>query len=70
MKRILNLITASFLLSSCTTTYFYQLIDIASDDIKENQSSNQDLDVYFDFWGNGGSTTYEIHNNTENLWEI
>jgi hypothetical protein len=59
------------LLSSCnTTTYFYQLVDIASDDIKDNQSSNQDLDVYFDFWGDGGSTTYEIHNKAEQTMYI
>ena len=71
MKRILNLIIACFLLSSCnTTTYFYQLVDISSDDIKDNQSSNQDLDVYFDFWGNGGSTTYEIHNKGEKTMYI
>ena len=63
MKKILNLIISCVLLSSCnTTTYFYQLVDIASDDIKDNQSSNKDLDVHFDFWGDGGSTTYEIHN--------
>jgi len=66
MKRILNLIIACFLLSSCsTTTSFYQLVDIESDDIKDNQSSNQDLDVYFDFWGDGGSSTYKIHNKGE-----
>ena len=71
MKRILNLIIACLLLSSCNTTiYFYQLVDIASDDIKDNQSSNQDLDVYFDFWGDGGSTTYEIHNKAEQTMYI
>jgi hypothetical protein len=66
MKRIFNLILACILISSCNTTkYYYQLVDIASDDIKDNHSSNQDLDVYFDFWSNGGSTTYKIHNKTE-----
>ena len=71
MKKILNLIIACVLLSSCNTaTYFYQLVDIASDDIKDNQSSNKDLDVYFDFWGDGGSTTYEIHNKGEKTMYI
>ncbi len=71
MKKILNLIIACVLLSSCnTTTYFYQLVDIASDDIKDNQSSNQDLDVYFDFWGDGGSTTYVVHNKGEKTMYI
>lgn len=70
MKRILNLIIAFFLLSSCNTTTYYQLVDIASDDIKDNQSSSQDLDVYFDFWDDGGSTTYEIHNKGEKTMYI
>jgi len=71
MKKIFNLIIACVLLSSCnTTTYFYQLVDIASDDIKDNQSSNKDLDIHFDFWGDGGSTTYEIHNKGEKTMYI
>jgi hypothetical protein len=71
MKRILNLIIACVLFSSCNTaTYFYQLVDIESDDIKDNQSSNQDLDVYFNFWGNGGPTTYKIHNKGEKTMYI
>ena len=71
MKKILNLIIACVLLASCSTpTRFYQLVDIASDDIKDNQSSNKDIDVYFDFWGDGGSTTYEIHNKGEKTMYI
>ena len=69
MKIRLNLIIVCFLLASCTTTY-YQLVDIASDDIKDNQSSNKDFDVYFDFWDEGGSTTYKIHNKGEKTMYI
>lgn len=65
--KLLYYLVLSVFLTSCAQMNFYQLIELESDDISENEqktSSNKDIDLIFDFWSNGGSSDVIIKNKT------
>lgn len=69
MKKIFSkLLLFLFLCSGCGTTY-YQLIELDSDIIKSNDktliASNNDLNIIFNFWSNGGSTNFSLINKSD-----
>ena len=67
MKKIFVLFNSFLLLlfMSCNREY-YQLVELESDVIKEDNNSliasNDDLDLILDFWSNGGSTSFKVMN--------
>ena len=69
MKLIFKIIVLSFILTSCSqSVYYYQLVELESENMKEVEgqviSSNDEIEVVFNMWGDGGNTTFEITNKT------
>tara|TARA_B100000902_G_scaffold396502_1_gene457676 strand:+ start:1298 stop:2143 length:846 start_codon:yes stop_codon:yes gene_type:complete len=69
MKNISKILILSSILVACgKPLYYYQLIELESDNMEVEEgniiSSNNDVEVIFNFWSNGGSTTFDIKNKT------
>jgi len=69
MKLIFRILVLSFILTSCSkSVYYYQLVELESENMKEVEgqviSSNDEIEVMFNIWGDGGNTTFEITNKT------
>ena len=65
MKQKISIVLLTLLISSCATPTYYQLVELSSENIKEGQSENKDIEVSTDFWANGGTSQYLIFNKSE-----
>ena len=68
MKSIFRVLVLSLILTSCSQPLYYQLVELESDNMKEVDgevlSSNDDIEVIFNLWNDGGSTSITISNKT------
>ena len=62
MKQIISIVILTFLISSCATPLYYQLVELSSDSIKDGESENKDIKINIDFWGNRGTSEFSIFN--------
>ena len=73
--KITKFIVLAFLITSCgTVKYNYQLVELDSRNMQQVgnslQSSNNDIDVNFNFWGNGGKSSFTVKNKTNKMLYI
>ena len=71
MKKIIYYMAIVLALSSCSTTKYFQIYTVGSDDVEKKDNSfnyeNENCCIYYDFWAEGGDVTFIFENKTDSI---
>lgn len=74
MKKLFLLTTLMFMLNSCATYNYYQICTVSSDlptsSTGAYEYKNSSCDISYDFWTDGGSVSFVVKNNTNEMLYI
>ena len=74
MKNILIALLSSIILTSCSTSYYYQICEVESNLTTDNNGAylytDSICDITYDFWSEGGEIKFFVYNTTDDILYI